>query len=82
MIVDIISFEGTREDDEEALRRLDAAWVKMEYVVYGHHGRTTQSQHAVLPLSFPRWKARAPGGDSARKTARTRSIPTDGRRHG
>ena len=60
IIVDIISFEGTREDDEEALRRLDAAWVKMEYVVYGHHGRTTQSQHAVLPLSFPEVEDAAP----------------------
>ena len=62
IIVDIISFEGTREDDEEALRRLDAAWVKMEYVVYGHHGRTTQSQHAVLPLSFPEVEDAAPLG--------------------
>ena len=60
IVVDVISFEGTREDDEAALRRLDAAWVQMEYVVYGHHGRTTQSQHAVLPLSFPEVEDAAP----------------------
>ena len=35
------------------LATLDAAFVRVEYVVYGHHGRTTQEQQVVLPLRFP-----------------------------
>ena len=39
--------------DDAALAALDAAFLRIEYVVYGHHGRTMQGQHVVLPLRFP-----------------------------
>ena len=37
----------------DPLALLDAAWLRVSYVAYGRHGRTTHEQQVVLPLSFP-----------------------------
>ena len=51
--VDVTGFGASRAEDEATFASLDAAWLKVRYVVYGHHGRTTQEQRVVLPLKFP-----------------------------
>lgn len=35
------------------LTALKAVWVKVDYVVYGPHGREERTHHDVIPLAFP-----------------------------
>jgi len=53
VVVDVTGFGASRAEDEALFNSLDAAWLKVTYVAYGHHGRTTQEQRVVLPLKFP-----------------------------
>jgi len=53
VVVDVTGFGASRAEDEALFNSLDAAWLKVTYVAYGNHGRTTQEQRVVLPLKFP-----------------------------
>lgn len=35
------------------LTALKAAWVQINYIVYGPHGRQAKTHHEIIPLSFP-----------------------------
>lgn len=37
----------------ESLKNLESAWLRLEYISYGPHGRIPKQQHVVLPLRFP-----------------------------
>lgn len=37
----------------ESLRSLESAWIRLDYISYGPHGRIPKEQHVVLPLRFP-----------------------------
>ena len=53
VVVDVTGFGASRAEDEATFASLDAAWLTVRYVTYGHHGRTAQEQRVVLPLWFP-----------------------------
>jgi hypothetical protein len=46
-------FEVELEVEGENLDELHAAWIRVNYVSYGHVGRFHETQHAVLPMRFP-----------------------------
>ena len=49
IVIDITSATGS----DAELEALDAAYLRVEYIAYGPHGRTPQEQQVVLPLRFP-----------------------------
>jgi hypothetical protein len=72
--IEITGFGASKAEDENLFASLDAAWLTVQYVVYGHHGRTQHEQKVVLPLSFPdpnlvAMKAKDDGGDRLKRNS-------------
>ncbi len=51
--IEITGFGASKTEDEQLFASVDAAWLNVQYVVYGHHGSTTHEQKVVLPMKFP-----------------------------